>query len=335
MSFSFKNLRMVDDPNSSDHDFAEAVLKGLSGKPKSLPSWLIFDDRGSKIFQEIVRLETYLPAVSEIEIIHTHKQTIADLIISQKALQIIDLGSGDGSKSMILLEHLMEKNQPIHFMPIDISAGAVKNLVATLRSKFKNTSLTVTGIASEFFQGLSAVPRGQFERNFVFFFGVSIGNQDYSSAGRFLRKLWGSLKDGDFVMIGFDLMKNPKLLYRAYNDPGGVFQKFNLHVLDVINQKLEANFVKDNFVQEANYNEKSRAVESIVYSTQEQTVRIPALDREFHFKEWEGMQTEQSYKFTMAEIEALAQNNGFQIIEHLFDSQKFFVDSIWKVEKQN
>lgn len=333
MSFSFKDLRPVDGPNSNGHEFAVAVEKGLSGKPKRLPSWLIFDDRGSEIFQEIVRLETYLPAVSEIEIIHTHQQFIADLIISQKALQIIDLGSGDGSKSMVLLEHLIQKNQRIHFMPIDISAGAVKNLVATLRSKFKNTSLTVTGIASEYFQGLSAIPRGQFERNFVFYFGVTIGNQDYSSAGKFLRRLWGVLNDGDFVMIGFDLMKNPKLLYRAYNDAGGVFQKFNLNLLDCINQKLGANFVKQNFIQEAHYNEQSRAVESYIYSIEEQTVQIAALNREFHFQAWEAMQTEFSYKCTMPEIEALAQNNGFQIVEHLLDSKKFFVDVIWQVKK--
>jgi len=333
MSFNLKNLRAVDGPHSRGHEIAEAVVNGLSGKPKKLPSWLIFDDRGSEIFQEIVGLKSYLPAVSEMEIIHTHKQTVADLIISQKALQIIDLGSGDGSKSMVLLEHLISNNLPIHFIPIDISTGAVKNLVASLESKFGGTSLNVTGIAGEYFQGLSAVPREQFEPNFVFFFGASIGNQDYCSAGKFLRKLWGSLNDGDFVMIGFDLMKNPKLLYQAYNDPGGVFQELNLHVLDVINQKLGANFVKQNFVQEAYYHERTQAVESHIYSTCDQTVRIPALDREFHFKEWEGMQTEHSYKCTMPEIEALAHDNGFETVQHLFDSSNFFVDSIWKVKK--
>jgi len=332
MSFTFKNLRTVDDPNSNDHGFAEAVVKGLSGKPKRLPSWLIFDDRGSEIFQEIMRLKNYHPAVCEFEIFHTHKQTIAELI-SHEALQIIDLGSGDASKSMVLLEYLIENNLAIHFIPIDISVGAVKNLVTALESKFSNTSLSVTGIASEYFQGLSAVPREQYERNFVFFLGSTIGNQDYASAGKFLRRLWDSLNAGDFVMIGFDLMKNPKLLYRAYNDPDGVFQKFNLHLLDCINQKLGANFVKQSFVQEGHYNEQSRAVESYIYSIEDQTVRMPALDREFHFKAWEGMQTEHSYKYTMPEIEALAQNNGFEIVRHLFDSQKFFVDSIWKVEK--
>ncbi len=332
MSFYFKNLRPDNNSSSTNHEFAQAVLEGLSKEPKRLPSWLIFDDRGSEIFEEIVGLENYHPAVCEFEIFHAHKQTIAD-IISDEALQIIDLGSGDARKTQVLLDHLVKNKLQIHYIPIDISAGAVKNLVASLESKFRNTSLGVTGIASEYFQGLKAVPREQFKRNFVFFLGSTIGNQDYPAAGKFLRRLWDSLNERDYVMIGFDLMKNPKLLYSAYNDPEGVFQKFNLHLLDRINQELGANFVKSNFVQEGHYSDQSHAVESHVYSTEEQTVQMPALGKEFHFKAWEGMQTEHSYKYTMPEIEALAQDNGFEIVEHLFDSKLFFVDSSWKVKK--
>jgi len=332
MSFYFKNLRPDNNSSSTNHEFAQAVLEGLSKEPKRLPSWLIFDDRGSEIFEEIVGLENYHPAVCEFEIFHAHEQTIAD-IISDEALQIIDLGSGDARKTQVLLDHLVKNKLQIHYIPIDISVGAVKNLVASLESKFRNTSLGVTGIASEYFQGLKAVPREQFKRNFVFFLGSTIGNQDYPAAGKFLRRLWDSLNEGDYAMIGFDLMKNPKLLYSAYNDPEGVFQKFNLHLLDRINQELGANFVKSNFLQEGHYSEQSHAVESHVYSTEEQTVQMPALGKEFHFKAWEGMQTEHSYKYTMPEIEALAQDNGFEIVEHLFDSKKYFVDSIWKVKK--
>ena len=242
MSFDFKNFRPDNVSNSEDHEFARAVIEGLSKERKRLPSWLIFDDRGSEIFEEIVGLENYHPAVCEFEIFHTHKQTITD-IISDEALQIIDLGSGDARKSKVLLEHLVKNNLQIHYIPIDISAGAVKNLVASLESEFGNTSLAVTGIAAEYFQGLEAVPREQFERNFVFFLGSTIGNQNYPAAGKFLSRLCSSLNEGDYVMIGFDLMKNPKLLYGAYNDPEGVFQKFNLHLLDCINQKLGADFV--------------------------------------------------------------------------------------------
>ena len=332
MTFNYKSLRPKSNPDSKDHEFAQAVLNGLSKERKVLPSWLIFDSRGSEIFEEITKLENHHPSVCEFEIFHNHKQTIVD-ILSGESFQLIELGAGDGGKTLILLEQFLKSGMKIHYAPIDISEGAIKQLVDTLESKFSSTSIEVTGLAADYFQGVDALARDQSKKNLVFFLGATIGNQDYPSAGKFLRRLWESLNDGDYVMIGFDLMKNPKLLYRAYNDPEGVFQKFNLHLLDRINQELGANFVVSNYVQQGHYNEQSHAVESHVYSTQEQTVQIPALGKEFHFKAWEGMQTEHSYKYTMQEIEALAKNNGYEIVKNLFDSNQYFVDSVWKVIK--
>ena len=332
MSFEFKNLRSNGNSDSNDDEFMQTVFKGLSKERKRLPSWLIFDSRGSEIFKEITELENHHPSVCEFEIFNTHKQTIAN-ILTGESIQLIELGAGDGRKTIILLEQFLKSEIKIHYTPIDISEGAIKHLVSTLESKFKDTSIKVTGLTADYFQGLDALAQDRSKRNMVLFLGSTIGNQDYLSAGKFLRRLWDSLNDGDYVMIGFDLMKDPKLLYRAYNDPKGVFQKFNLHLLDRINQELGANFVKSNYVQQGHYNEQSHAVESHVYSTQEQTVRIPALNKEFHFKAWEGMQTEHSYKYTMQEIEALAHDNGFEIVEYLYDSRKFYVDPIWRVKK--
>ena len=104
-----------------------------------------------------------------------------------------------------------------------------------------------------------------------------------------------------------------------------------MHLLDRINQVLGADFNKKYFVQEGQYNPITRAVESYLYSTRNQTVHIKALNKDYHFKTWEALQTEQSFKYTLEEIENLAFENGFKVVEHLFDSQKYFVDSIWKV----
>jgi uncharacterized SAM-dependent methyltransferase len=153
------------------------------------------------------------------------------------------------------------------------------------------------------------------------------------AAELFVRKLRESLNDGDYLMIGFDLMKHPKTLYSAYNDSTGVFERFNLHLLDILNRKLGANFVKDHYVQQGHYNPGTHAVESHIYSTREQVVFIDALGKEFSFGAWESMQTEHSYKYTQSEIEGLAEKSGYRIVKHLFDTQDHFVDSVWEVKK--
>jgi len=332
MPFVFQNLRSGSASVSSDEQFAQAVKDGLSGHPKRLPSWLIFDDLGSEIFTEITQLPGYHPAQCEFEIFRTYKQTITDLLGKTK-FRVIELGAGDGGKTRILLEHFIQNHLTFEYVPIDISEGAIKNLVALLESNFAQSDMSVTGLAADYFDGLQMISTQSHVRNIVLFLGSTIGNMDLPSAQQFVRKLRKSLSVGDYVMIGFDLMKHPKLLYAAYNDSTGIFEKFNLHLLDVLNDKLGANFIKDQFVQQGQYNPRTHAVESFIYSMREQVVSIDVLKKTFSFCAWEAMQTEHSYKYTIAEIETLAEKSGCRIVTHLFDANKHFVNSIWEVMK--
>jgi uncharacterized SAM-dependent methyltransferase len=43
--------------------------------------------------------------------------------------------------------------------------------------------------------------------------------------------------------------------------------------------------------------------------------------------------TEYSYKYLLADIERLARESGFEVVEHFGDRRGFFVDSLWRVDK--
>jgi L-histidine Nalpha-methyltransferase len=313
-----------------EDQIADTVHNGLSLKKKCLPSWLIFDSAGSEIFKKITELPEYLPAVCEFEIIRNLKNDIAKLI-SGNTFNLIELGSGDGCKTRILIDQLLNKNLDFHYYPIDISNGAVTNLVKSLEVDQKATNLKVSGIIGDYFEGLNTILKESPKQNLVLFLGVTLNNMDPDQARTFLNSLHKTLRPEDYLLIGFDLMKNPKLLYSSYNNK--LFEQFNLHLLDRINQLLGANFNKNNFVQQGLYNTETRAVESYLFSTCNQTVNIKSLNNDYHFKAWETMQTEQSYKYTIEEIESLAIENGFEIVDHLFDSRKYFVDSVWKISR--
>ncbi len=332
MPFDYLNLRTGTATASSDASFAQAVLEGLSIQSKRLPSWLIYDDLGSEIFKEITQLPGYHPAQCETEIFHNHKQAVTEMF-SERPFRVIELGAGDGGKTQILLEHFIHSQLEFQYVPIDISEGAIKDLVAVLASRYSQSTMSVRGVAADYFDGLRAIKEESHVRNIVFFLGSTIGNMELPIAARFVKKLRESLHEGDYVMIGFDLMKNPKVLYDAYNDVSGVFERFNLHLLDILNEKLRANFLKEHFVQQGSYNPRTHAVESHIYSTREQTVFIETLEKEISFSAWEAMQTEHSYKYTQTEIESLAENSGYRIVSHLFDAHHYFVDSIWEVKK--
>ena len=329
--FEYKVLEIDAENFSVDNQFSQAVLEGLCRENKCLPSWLIFDSRGSEIFKEITESSEYLPAVCEFEIFRTHIKSIVDLV-SKQPFQLVELGSGDGGKTQILLENIVNKKIKLQYYPIDISKGAIVSLVEELKSKYENTTLKVNGLVGDYFVGLKNLTKDKKYRNLVLFLGVTLNNMTPLDANVFLRKLHRSLNKQDLLLIGFDLMKNPKIFYNAYNDSKGLFEKFNLYLLDRINKVLNGNFKKEFFIHQGHFNPRIHALESYLYSTKNQVVHIDGLDKDFEFKAWEAMKTEQSYKYNIAEVNLLAEKNGFKVIKHLYDSKKYFVDSIWEVK---
>src|SRR5207237_78496 len=169
-------------------------------------------------------------------------------------------------------------------------------------------------------------------RNVVLLLGSNIGNFALPEARRFLRAVRSRLHPGDFLLIGFDLKKSISLLWRAYNDAQGVTREFNFNLLDRINRELGGNFDRSQFVHYAPYNPHSGSIESWLVSRSEQSVRLEAVDREFHFDAWEGIAVERSQKYTLGQIEALAESTGYSVEGHFLDRRRYFADSLWRVD---
>jgi uncharacterized SAM-dependent methyltransferase len=74
-------------------------------------------------------------------------------------------------------------------------------------------------------------------------------------------------------------------------------------------------------------------MESYLVSQVEQDVLVEAIGRSFHFKAWEPIHTEYSYKYHESDISALARDTGFVVRDILYDSRKFFADTVWEVAR--
>jgi uncharacterized SAM-dependent methyltransferase len=139
---------------------------------------------------------------------------------------------------------------------------------------------------------------------------------------------------GFFVLIGFDLKKDIDVMLKAYNDSEKITAEFNFNLLRRINRELGGNFDIESFRFYASYNVFSGAIESYLVSQKEQAVFIKHLGQSFDFDAWEPIHTEYSYKYLESDIEGLAKNTGYRIEKQLYDSRQYFVDSVWRVEKQ-
>lgn len=314
-----------------DHDaFALDVLVGLSEQQKSISSKYMYDDEGSRLFDKITRLSEYYPTMCEIENLNKHRGEIANHT-GNKPFNLVEFGPGNGRKTSILIEYFLAQNLDFRYVPIDISDGAMNELTKEMKSSFP--ALELEGLVSDYFSGIKWLNRRYERRNLILFLGSNIGNFSHGRARFFLRNLWNCLNDGDIVMIGFDLKKDIELLIKAYNDEKGVTRDFNLNLLKRINRELGGQFDTGTFHHAGLYNVFRGAMESYLISTREQDVFIEEIGRSFHFRPWEPIHTEYSYKYLESDIDSLARETGFIVREHLYDPKRYFIDSIWEVKK--
>lgn len=312
--------------------FALDVLQGLSSRPRGLPSFYLYDDKGSQIFSRITDSTDYYPTRCEAEIFDLNKGALGSLLGEFGGrFSLIELGAGDGRKTKTLLQEFYGRGLDFRYVPIDISKSAIDGLTKDLEAGFAD--LECAGIVAEYFDGLRWLNREDEGPKCVLFLGSNIGNFDLPRARVFLRTLWNALSDGDLVLIGFDLKKDIDVMLRAYNDSGGVTREFNLNLLDRMNRELGATFINKHWSHFGTYDVRSGAMESYLISLKKQRVLIGELDREFEFLPYEPVHLEYSYKFLPEDVDALAEATGFRPVGKFFDSKHYFMDAVWRVVK--
>jgi dimethylhistidine N-methyltransferase len=277
-----------------------------------------------------MELPEYYLTRTEIEILNSKKRQIAEKI-GDKEFNLIELGCGDGKKTRIILDEFLRKKHLFHFHPIDISENSISDFMDSLRIQYPD--LRSEGLVSDYFEGLYWLSEQNHRKNVVLFLGSNIGNFTPLKAGVFLSSLWKALNNDDLVFIGFDLKKNIDMMVRAYNDKNGVTAAFNKNLLKRINRELKGNFELDQFEFYATYDAVEGAIQSYLISKKKQDVFIGELKWLFSLKSQEPIHTESSYKYLTSDIEDMADKNNFKIIENYFDSNKYFVNSLWKVVK--
>jgi len=323
-------IRIEDLDRASNGDqFAQDVLAGLSGSPKSLPCKYIYDDEGDRLFREITEQPEYYLTRTEYSILRQHAVDIAEHI-GEGEFNLVELGPGDGGKARVLMERFSASGLQYTFVPIDICESSLEYIIEQSERRFAH--VPVDGLVADYHDGLEWLANSSSSRNFVMFLGSNIGNFEPDDARRFLRDLRKALHPGDLVLIGFDLKKDIETLNRAYNDELGVTNRFHLNLLRRINIELGGEFELDTFEYSGSYNAATGAIESYLVSNVDQTVHVQALDKVFAFKEWEPINTECSQKYTESDIREMAKTSGFSVVENYGDSRDFFIDSLWRID---
>lgn len=306
----------------TNDEFLNDVIAGLRSSPRTLPCKYFYDETGSRLFDEICKLDEYYLTRTELAIMRDHAAEIAERVGSEAT--IIEPGSGAGIKVQLLIDAL---DKPRAFIPFDISEEMLSHSAGVIAKKYPELPVapvhgdfTDTRFVSNLVKHNHSIRSGN---TLLFFPGSTIGNFNVDNAVQLLDNFRRLIGNNGKILIGADLVKNEQTLINAYDDAAGLTAEFNKNILYRINHELNGNFDIDNgFAHQAVFNREKSRIEMHLVSLRDQRVVIDG--DHYEFRKGETIHTENSHKYSMKSFSKLAANAGLQVTGTWTDKEMKF-----------
>ncbi len=304
-----------EDHKPDQGDFLSDMLDGMAKTPKSISPKYLYDERGSKLFEDICRTEDYYITRTEMTLLRKIGAELAG--IAGPRVNLVEFGMGDGQKARMILNMLQA---PSGFTGIDINRNQLLDRITLIAREFP--SVIVGGICADFFK-LAAIPENeQACCNIGFFPGSTIGNFLPDEQKKLMCAFCAALGAGGSLIIGVDLKKDARIVHAAYDDGAGITAAFTLNLITRINRELNGAINQAAFKHEAVYNESQGCIEICLRSLCDQTLSFGA--HQFKIRKDEPIHTEKSYKFTIPQFQDLADSTGFRPRKSWTDPDQLF-----------
>ena len=310
-------VSVVLDPHWVSDTLVEDVRRGLGEQPRGLPPKWLYDDVGSELFDQITRLPEYYPTERERSILVQHAD---EIVATTGATTLVELGSGTSDKTRILLDAFTSVGELTRFVPVDVSEETLRAAAEQLSRRYP--TVQVEALVGDFTLHLGHLPRGG--RRMVAFLGGTIGNLYVEERAAFLGALADSLEPGDWLLLGTDLVKSADRLIAAYDDPGGVTARFVANCLQVLNDRLGADFNLDAFSYVPVWDPQMERMDLRLRAEMPQHVSIPGAGISIDLASGEEIRVEISTKFRVEGIAAELGVAGFAVERTLTDAEADF-----------
>jgi len=303
------------------------VRAGLATTPKELSPKYFYDERGSRLFEDITELEAYYPTRRERQILAERSAEI--VAAAGHPATLIELGSGSASKTRHLLDAMRDAGSLRTYVPVDISEEITRETASALVAEYPG--LDVHGLVCDFEAHLERTPTtSEAGPRLIAFLGGTIGNLYPDERAAFLCRIASLLDVDDHLLLGTDLVKDTARLELAYDDPAGVTAEFNKNVLCVLNRELGGDFDLDAFAHVARWDAVHEWIDIGLRSLVDQDVHLAGLDLTVPFAAGEIMRTEISTKFTRPRLEESYAGTGLSMAHWFTDPAADYALSLAK-----
>jgi L-histidine N-alpha-methyltransferase len=280
------------------------VAEALSRR--ELPPKFFYDERGSRLFEEITRLPEYYLTRTERALL---ERWMPDWIGALGPRALVELGAGSAEKTRIVLDAIAAASPSAVYVPVDVSAEFLDETAERIGAAYPTLGVVplVADITDAF-----ALPADLPRPTLHAFLGSTIGNFAPADAVQLLRRVRERMGDGDRFLMGVDLRKDPAIVEAAYNDARGVTAEFNRNMLRVVNAQAGADFDVDAWEHRAFYDRDAHWIEMHLVSSVEQTVTLPGAGA-VRFGAGESIRTEISAKHDRGSVDAMFAGAGLAV----------------------
>jgi L-histidine N-alpha-methyltransferase len=295
------------------------VRSGLTRDQKTVPCKYLYDERGSRLFEQICATPEYYPTRTELGILDRCAGKIMSFFRGRGG-NLVEMGSGANTKIRKLLDAMDEGDRAgVLYVPLDISPAALIEASRELLDLYDD--LEVLGLVADFTRHLHLLPPG---RKMIAFFGSSLGNFSPEAAAELLRGVAKAMNPGDRFLLGLDMVKSPAVIEAAYNDRQGVTRRFSRNLLSHLNRSLGADFDPIDFEHVAFYDQDNDWVEVHLQATRPVRVSIDDLSMTIEFEAGETIHTEICRKFSRQGADVTFARAGLRPLEWHTDPRGWF-----------
>lgn len=306
-------------PSIGIEQVRKEIISGLLAERPHISSKYFYDEKGSKLFEQITELAEYYPTRTEKRII---ENMAPEIMNRHSSFEIIELGSGDCSKISIFINAIdTTRLSEVNYIPVDFSQSAIEQSADKLSETFPQ--LSINAYVADFIHQIDVIPHGNKPR-IICFLGSTIGNFSMTDAKAIIQNLANGVLPGDSLLVGFDMVKDESVLHAAYNDADDVTTDFNKNILNVVNNLIDSDFCLSDFKHCAFYNQTKMRIEMHLEARKDIVVNSPFLEKPIQFKKGHTIHTENSHKFNSDKILEVIENSGLQILNSYTDTNNWF-----------
>ncbi|KAL8807284.1 MAG: hypothetical protein Q9182_000789 [Xanthomendoza sp. 2 TL-2023] len=239
---SIEDIRR-DGSDASVLDELRTGLRPQHGGEKRMPTMLLYDEQGLKLFEDITYLDEYYLTNTEIEVLQHHATAIATAI--PEGCEILELGSGSNLRKVrILLDALESAGKRADYYALDLSEPELRRTLSAVPQRYQYVSCH--GLLGTYDDGLEWLKRSdkQQQPKWILSLGSSLGNFGREEAAAFLQGFAATLRGNDRMIVALDACRDAEKVYHAYNDGRGKTHEFVLNGLLHANRLLSKDVFK-------------------------------------------------------------------------------------------